>query len=161
MAIVDVRVDDRLIHGQVCGYWIPRFSVEQIVIVDDVIVHDDIRKTALKFGCPSKTKLSIHSSQKAAELLMKKLDEGHNVMLLCAHAEPLRKMVEYGYSIKQVTVGNISPNGNDSVHIKGTTYVDKKDIEDFKKLISYGVKVVLQMTPSDTPEDLAPFFAKQ
>ncbi|MGG3677597.1 PTS sugar transporter subunit IIB [Heyndrickxia faecalis] len=54
MAIVEVRIDDRLIHGQVCGYWIPHFNVDKIVIADDKICNDELRKTALKFGCPSK-----------------------------------------------------------------------------------------------------------
>ena len=30
MAILDVRIDDRLIHGQVCGFWIPHYSLERI-----------------------------------------------------------------------------------------------------------------------------------
>ena len=43
MAILDVRIDDRLIHGQVCGFWIPHYSLERIAIVDDEIVNDEIR----------------------------------------------------------------------------------------------------------------------
>ena len=30
MAIVEVRMDDRLIHGQGVGYWGPQFKVERI-----------------------------------------------------------------------------------------------------------------------------------
>ena len=44
MAILDVRIDDRLIHGQVCGFWIPHYSLERIAIVDDEIVNDEIRR---------------------------------------------------------------------------------------------------------------------
>ena len=50
MAIVGVRIDDRLIHGQVCGYWIPQYKVERILIVDNEVCNDEARKTALKFG---------------------------------------------------------------------------------------------------------------
>ena len=34
MAILDTRIDDRLIHGQVCGYWIPEagYQVPYITI---------------------------------------------------------------------------------------------------------------------------------
>ncbi|NCB32300.1 MAG: PTS mannose/fructose/sorbose transporter subunit IIB [Erysipelotrichia bacterium] len=160
MSICDVRIDDRLIHGQVCGYWIPRFSLDQIVIVDDAIVHDEMRKTALKFGCPAKTKLSIHSALKTSDLLKRHLDDGKNVMLLCSHPRPILTMVEDGYEIKQVTIGNMSPHDGDALHIKGTTYVTKDDIECFKKLLSHGVNVILQMTPSDQPENLSDFFSR-
>ena len=63
MAIVEVRVDDRLIHGQVCGYWIPQFDVQRILIVDNEIVNDENRKVSLKFGTPPRCKLSIFDSK--------------------------------------------------------------------------------------------------
>ena len=50
MAILDTRIDDRLIHGQVCGYWIPQYSLQRIAIVDDDIVNDETRKTTLKYA---------------------------------------------------------------------------------------------------------------
>ena len=59
MAIVEVRVDDRLIHGQVCGYWIPQFDVQRILIVDNEIVNDENRKVSLKFGTPPRCKFLI------------------------------------------------------------------------------------------------------
>lgn len=43
MAILDTRIDDRLIHGQVCGYWIPQYSLQRIAIVDDDIVNDETK----------------------------------------------------------------------------------------------------------------------
>ena len=108
MAIVEVRIDDRLIHGQVCGYWVPHHSVEKIVVIDDKIAKDEMRKTALKFGCPAKVKLSILDALTASDKLKRNLDKGSRVMLLAAGPEPLLKMVEDGYAIKQITVGNLS-----------------------------------------------------
>lgn len=150
MAIVEVRIDDRLIHGQVCGYWIPYYSVEKIVIADDKICHDDMRKTALKFGCPSKVKLSILSSEVAADKLKRNLDKGSRVMILCEGPAPLRKMVELGYHISKITVGNMS-NKPGTTHVKGTVYVSKQDVEDFNYLSEQGVKLVAQMVPNEQP----------
>ena len=59
MAILDVRIDDRLIHGQVCGNWIPQHRLQRIAIVDDQIVNDEQRKTMLKFRLPG-TVQAIH-----------------------------------------------------------------------------------------------------
>ena len=98
MAIVEVRVDDRLIHGQVCGYWIPQFDVQRILIVDNEIVNDENRKVSLKFGTPPRCKLSIFDSKKAAEKLLRKIDEGIRVMILVRSPEPLAEMLDYGYT---------------------------------------------------------------
>jgi len=153
MAIVEVRIDDRLIHGQVCGFWIPHYNVEKIVIPDDKICNDDVRKTALKFGCPGKVKLSILSSEVAADKLKRNLDKGSRVMILAAGPAPLRKMVDLGYTISKVTVGNMS-NRPDTEHIKGTVYVSKQDKEDFKVLSENNVKLVAQMVPNEDPVEL-------
>ena len=80
MAIVEVRIDDRLIHGQVCGYWVPHHSVEKIVVIDDKIAKDEMRKTALKFGCPAKVKLSILDALTASDKLKRNLDKGSRVI---------------------------------------------------------------------------------
>ena len=153
MAIVEVRIDDRLIHGQVCGFWIPHYNVEKIVIADDIICNDEMRKTALKFGCPGKVKLSILSSEVAADKLKRNLDKGSRVMILCAGPAPLRKMVEFGYDISKITVGNMA-NKPGTEHVRGTVYVSNQDKEDFKYLSKKGVKLVAQMVPNEEPVEL-------
>ena len=95
MAIVEVRIDDRLIHGQVCGYWVPHHSVEKIVVIDDK--------------------------------LKRNLDKGSRVMLLAAGPEPLLKMVEDGYRIEQITVGNLSGKPGYQ-HVKKTLYLSDADV---------------------------------
>lgn len=157
--IKDARIDDRLIHGQVCGYWVPQNSIEQIVVVDDEIVKDAIRKRALEFGCPEKVKLSFHSAAKTAEILLRGEPE-KNVMLLFRSPKPVLTMIEAGYAFDRVSVGNISPQGSGDIHIKGTTYIAPEDAEVFKAIIARGTQVILQTIPHDTPEDLSSFFAK-
>lgn len=156
--ICNVRIDDRLIHGEVVGYVVPQFSLDKIVVVDDENVKDKARKAALKFGCPAQVSLSFHSAGKTAEILKKGGDEGHRVLLLAAKPGPLLEMVKAGYGIEKITVGNMSPHNDDDIHVKGTNYISKQDLADFKELVSEGVKVEMQFKPSDKPEDLAPFF---
>lgn len=157
MAIVDVRIDDRLIHGQVCGFWIPHYSVERILIVDNEIVFDEQRKAVLKFGCPTKCKLSIFDSCKAAEKLNRHIDDGIRVMILCNAPEPILEMVEKGYTIESVTIGNMSTKEN-AQQIRKTVFVSPKEKEDFKKLVGHGVKLYSQMVPNEAREHITDIF---
>lgn len=151
--ICDVRIDDRLIHGQVCGFWIPQYSLERIAIVDDEIVHDQTRKTALKFGCPEKCKLSIFDVDSAVDKFNRNIDAGIRVMILVSSPIPLLKMVEKGYKIKEITVGNMSTKPN-AVQIKKTIFVSPEEKEAFIKLSEYGVNIVSQMVPSEPRENI-------
>ena len=157
MAIVEVRIDDRLIHGQVCGYCIPHYKVERILIIDNEIVNDEARKTALKFGCPPSCKLSIFDAKKAADKLSKKIDDGIRVMILCRSPKPLLELVENGYMIDSISIGNMSTKEG-STQLKKTVYLTQEDKENFHKLAQYEVKLLLQEKPTDAPEDLTKLF---
>lgn len=151
--ICDIRIDDRLIHGQVCGFWIPHYALERIAIVDNDIVNDATRKTALKFGCPDKCKLSIFSVDAAVDKFNRHIDEGIRVMILCANPFPLLEMVEKGYPIKEITVGNMSTKPN-AVSIRKTIFVSPEEKEAFLKLADHGVKIISQMVPNEPRENI-------
>lgn len=154
MAVVDLRIDDRLIHGQVVGYWIPYYNVNKILIVDRNIVKDKFRQTALKFGTPSNIKTSFYDAATCADKLKRNLDKGSNVMVLCNSPKELLDMHENGYEFNKITVGNISPEKGAKYHIKKTLYLTEEDLESFKKLINLGVEVIVQIVPNDAEEKL-------
>ena len=154
MAIVDIRIDDRLIHGQVVGYWLPYNKVTNVLIVDDKIVKDDLRKAALKLGMPNGVKLSFYDPQTCAEKLNRNLDKNKNVMILCNRPEPLVDLYESFFKFDQITVGNISPEKGAKHHLKKTLYLTEEDLLNFKKLIEKGVQVNVQMVPNEKKENI-------
>lgn len=44
MIIKLIRIDDRLIHGQVTTVWTKEAQAGRIIIVDDQVAEDEIRK---------------------------------------------------------------------------------------------------------------------
>lgn len=157
MAIVEVRVDDRLIHDQVCGYWIPQFDVQRILIVDNEIVNDENRKVSLKFGTPPRCKLSIFDSKKAAEKLLRKIDEGIRVMILVRSPEPLAEMLDYGYTFDHVTVGNMSTKDG-AKQIRNNMFVNEKEAAAFKKIKEHNIPMYYQITPNVSKDDISKEF---
>ena len=59
--ILIFRVDHRLLHGQVVFSWCSTLNPDCILVADDDVVNDELRKTTLKLGKPSGTKLVIKS----------------------------------------------------------------------------------------------------
>lgn len=157
MAIVQVRIDDRLIHGQVVGYWVPQLRVERILIVDNEIVNDETRKTSLKFGCPAQCKLSIFDAKKAADKLSHRIDEGIRVMILCRGPQPLVDLAENGYLVDHVTIGNMSTKP-DAKHVHKNVFVSPEECAAFSTLADKGVKLAIQYTPVDAKIDAMELF---
>ena len=53
--ILKIRIDDRLLHGQVAYSWKSALGYDAIVIVSDSAAKDEMRKTALKLSRRGKT----------------------------------------------------------------------------------------------------------
>lgn len=157
MAIVDTRIDDRLIHGQVCSYWIPQYGVDRIVIVDDDIAKDEMRKTALRFGCPGECKLSFFDAEKAASKFLANIDHGINVMILCNRPQPILQMAREGFKVPYVTVGNMSTKP-DAKQVRKTVFVSPEEWEDFRGLVAQGIPLFDQMIPREPREEITDLF---
>lgn len=57
--ILMTRVDCRLLHGQTAVSWTSGLGADCILIANDAVVKDDLRKTTMKLAKPSGTKLVI------------------------------------------------------------------------------------------------------
>ena len=64
-----VRIDDRLIHGQIVASWVNVLRCNTIIVADDKAAGDDLQKMMLEMACPPNIKLAIKTVDQAAELL--------------------------------------------------------------------------------------------
>lgn len=154
MEIVNVRVDDRLIHGQVAAVWSLTTKATRIMVVDDQVVKDVVNKEALKMACPSQCKLSILTVEKAAANLCAGKYEGERVFIVAKSPKTIRRMYDAGFHMEQVNVGNMGGKQNTKM-LKKAVSVSEEDMEDFLYLADRGVKVTAQMVPTDEAQDFA------
>lgn len=153
MEIVNIRIDDRLIHGQVAAVWSLVTQATRIMVVDNDVIHDTVNKEALKMACPQRCKLSILSTTKAAENLVAKKYEGERVFIVVKNPKTLCDMYDAGFRFDSVNVGNMGGKTNTKM-VKKAVSVSDEDIENFHYLADKGIKVTAQMVPNDEPLDL-------
>ena len=67
--IAALRVDDRLIHGQVAMTWTKQLKVNGIVVANDDAASDNTQKMALKMAVPAGIKVLIKPVQEAIRVL--------------------------------------------------------------------------------------------
>ncbi|HWQ76972.1 MAG TPA: PTS sugar transporter subunit IIB [Syntrophomonas sp.] len=151
--IVNIRIDERLIHGQVGAIWTNTLSANRIMVIDDAVINDDLQKVVLKMACPAGVKLSILSIEKAAANLLAGKYENERVFIVLKGPEVLRKLWDLGFHMTEVTVGNMS-NSAETEQLRRTVNVSKQDVEDFKELGKRGVKFFIQMVPNEEKVDL-------
>ena len=148
--IIHVRIDERLIHGQVATMWTNTLKASRIMIVDDQVVKNDMEKMALKLAVPSGIKLRILSAGGAIKNISANKYVGQRVFLIVKSPSVLRTLVEGGINLTQITVGNMSSKTN-SKQVRKSVSVTDQDIKDFKYLRSKNINIIAQMIPTDEP----------
>lgn len=152
MSIIAVRIDGRLIHGQVANLWTTKLDISRIMVVDDEVSENVIEKSGLKLATPSGVKLSVLPIEKAAANILAGKYDSQRLLIIARRPDRLLKLVELGVPIKEINVGNMSQSEHSKAITKSINVLEK-DIEEFKKLDAAGVKLISQMVPSDKSED--------
>lgn len=82
MSILNIRIDERLIHGQVATVWTNQLNITRILVIDDLAAVDDIQKIALKMACPSSSRLSILNAERAVQRLNENAYDKDRLMII-------------------------------------------------------------------------------
>ena len=153
-----IRVDDRLIHGQVSAGWAPLVDPEYMIIANDDIASSqedsDIYLLAVPFGCKGK----VFDVKNAAFFLNSIQNEKPFIAVLGSLSNAL-EMYNSGYSFKELNIGGVhySEGKKEIMHY---LFTDQKDIDAVKQLEAMGVVIYLQDLPSNKKYDTEYIYRK-
>ena len=148
-----LRVDHRLIHGQVAFSWTKFLGVDLILIPNDLIINDELRKNVLRMAKPNNVKLIIKSIDECADAINSGLSDKYNMMILCESVEDANKLASKVPLIQSINLGGMK-NRDDRKQISKAVHLSNEDIEIIKALVQRGVEVNVQLVPDDTKSDI-------
>lgn len=144
--IIHVRIDDRMIHGQVATQWSGRLNATRIMVINDNIINDEMRKTVVRLAAPANVSTSILGRQKALNNIKSGKYKGQRVLLICVSPMDVNYLIDNGLPINSVNVGNLAQRDG-TERVRPSINVTPEEKESFKKLIDRGVEVTVIPTP--------------
>ena len=154
---VHIRVDDRLIHGQVATRWATGLKVNRIMIIDDAVAVNETEKSILRMAAPAGVNTSILQFEKALANLKNGNYAGQRVMLVVKSPVILVKMMEAGINLLPVNIGNMS-NRPGTTQYKKSISMTEDEKAAVEKLLQSGIKVTAQMVPDEPDVSIENFF---
>ena len=143
-----LRIDSRLIHGQIVEGWMRFCPVDEIMIIDDEICNNDFETRILKFSVPQGVSFEILSVSQAAERWTVIKNSSKIFLILIQSIENLRKLFDSGVDLPEIDMGLV--NYTDSkVALTKAVYIDERERKELLHLMEYGVEIVIQTLPSD------------
>ena len=156
--IKHMRIDERLIHGQVASVWTNFLGCSRIIVANDEAPKSEMQIAALKLACPTGVKLSILSVDKAAaNILSGKYDED-KVFLITRNVPDAKRLVDAGVPPPGVNVGNLAHHDGYQ-KIKKSVSLSDADISLIREILAKGVKVTAQMIPDESNASIETFLA--
>lgn len=146
-----MRIDDRLIHGQIVMAWCKYLSIKEIVGVDDKLVINKTLQSIMLMGIPAVYKKAIVSSEDASAMLAVK--PNHNRLFVTRFPQDLAKLtIDELLSFETVYIGNAAKNPQSKYNLSreggSIVFASDEDVALFNELTSQGVKLVIQTVPN-------------
>ena len=148
MSIVFVRIDNRLIHGQILEAWVPNTGADCIVVASNDLPEMAFQRQLMKAAVPSDIEVAIGNVEEMTAYLRSQQAEKRRVLLLFGNLQDALQAFQLGIHFPMLNLGNLH-GGKDRKRYSCTVAMNREDLESLEFLAEEGVKVVLQCVPSD------------
>lgn len=145
-----VRVDERLVHGQVAVGWTSNSGANTILVANNEAQKDKIKAMALDLAKPAGVNLYIRSVEESGPIVQKfsAAKKAQVLVLVRTVRDALKLIQESNNVIKELNVGGLKFEKGKK-KLNEFVAVSDQDIKDLKEIQSLGVKLDFRMLPRD------------
>lgn len=149
-----VRVDHRLIHGQVAFSWTKFLDADCILIASDLLLQDDLKMSVMKMAKPNDVKLVMKTIEDSAIALNSGVTDKYKLFVLCESVEDVYRLTRLTNKITKINLGGMK-NGEDRKQISKAVHLDEKDVSLIQEMQDSGIELTVQLVPDDQAVDIA------
>ena len=166
-AICWVRIDDRLIHGQVTVAWRPYLDYDGIWIVDDQVGSDPFLEEVLHIAAPAGVEVQVYTTEEAVAAWVGFTAEGsesqssavpRKILLLLKRPQTALALFEEGLAApmleRGLNVGNVASRPGSKRAFKSISLA-AEDVSVLDALAERGVPLTFQAVPHTKRADWA------
>lgn len=147
-----VRIDDRLIHGQVVTGWTRSIGVTCILVVDDKAAGDKIQQSLMRMATPAGVRAEFLTVADAAERIAADVYKNESLLILVRGPKAIISLIDRGVEIQNLNIGNLR-SAPEKIKLLSHVYAMPDEIGDWKELDRKNVKMSAQILPDQTKVD--------
>lgn len=146
-----VRVDNRLVHGQVLEAWVPALRVKTLLVADDETAGDEFAQAAMGLALGEGLSLEVLSlAQAALKLGPSGAGLAPGTLVLLREVESAVALARLGVPLARLNLGNVHfRNGRRAV--SPTVYLDDAELSALEALGRAGSEIEVRAVPGEPP----------
>jgi mannose/fructose/N-acetylgalactosamine-specific phosphotransferase system component IIB len=149
-----IRIDDRLIHGQVIAGWVKHLRFTRIIILDDEVAADSFLQQVLRLATPPDLRVEVYPLAEGIRLLGQGAASRKSTMILLKTPLAARRLYDEGLPYATLNVGGIGHKPGRKSIFKNIS-ASSEEIATLKYLVGRGVKITLLTVPGEQSQDFA------
>ncbi|MDI9569787.1 MAG: PTS sugar transporter subunit IIB [Pseudomonadota bacterium] len=153
MNCVLVRVDNRLVHGQIIEAWAPYLKIARIIVVDDEAANDFFRATVIKMAVPSEMTVEIRSVEDFVREALGEAPGGARSLVLFSRIWDALRAYALGFVFQKLNIGNIY-NDDCRHRLSACVLLSDEDLDSIRSLLQRGVNIEVRRVPRERPVNI-------
>lgn len=147
-----VRVDHRLVHGQVAFAWTKFLEADCILIASDDLMQNELKMAAMRMAKPTGVKLVMKNIEDSIVALNTGITDKYKLFILCESIVDVYRLAMLSPCITHINLGGMK-NGEDRVQISKAVHVSNRDKTLLLELGKKGIELEIRLVPNDKKED--------
>jgi mannose/fructose/N-acetylgalactosamine-specific phosphotransferase system component IIB len=143
-----VRIDDRLIHGQVIAVWCKHRRFTNVVILDDGVAADPFMQEVLGLAAPPNLQVNVFSIEDGIKALNEDTSNWGTTMVLLKSPLAAKQLYDGGLKYNALNIGGIG-SGPGRKNIFKNIAVSEEEVAILKYLMDKGVEITLLTVPGE------------
>lgn len=161
MSVRHMRIDNRLIHGQVTVAWVGSIGANHLIVANDEVAADDFQQVLLPQaarGVPT----SVLSVADTVAHCTSERAAGEHIMIIAKFPADALAIVEGGVVPEVVNVGNQAPRpGTKFSKVTKSISATEDDVKAYRRIAELAGGLRSQMMPTDRADDFLRLLAKK
>ncbi|PWK79280.1 PTS system mannose-specific IIB component/fructoselysine and glucoselysine-specific PTS system IIB component [Mucilaginibacter oryzae] len=143
-----IRIDDRLVHGQVAFTWTPALGADCLLIANDKVAKDEFMKMTLNLAKPAGTKLLIKTVKDAANFLNDEKSRNAKVLVLTNNIKDAAALAADVPEITSINFGGLRSKEGSKLISKAVA-VNDEDLIIIRQMLAKGLELEVRQVPTD------------
>ena len=145
-----LRIDDRLIHGQIVTAWCKALNIKEIVAIDDKLAANPTLQSIMMMGIPASFKHDVVTAEQARQIFSEQ-SEGNRLFVTRMPLD-LGTLREELHKCETVFIGNAAKRPDTKFNLTkgggGVLFLSVEDVKLLDELSADGIKIVAQTVPN-------------
>ena len=143
-----LRVDHRLLHGQVAVSWVNGLKSDCIFCVGDKVANDPVWKTTLKMGKPDGCKLVIKDMAHAIEAINSGVTDRYKMIVCVQTIAEAKQLIDGCLQIKSLNLGNTKASPTTRT-VARQVFLEPEEEKILRELVDRGIEVEIRPLADD------------